>query len=118
MPLLTELVIPQGEDWSTWWVIRDPDTQETVDLTDPGFVAFGQIRDDLPEGTTLLHEWSAEEDNVLLGVDGKLTIFVSADVSAEWEWRVARFSVELTYPVDKTLRVDQGRVTLSREITH
>ena len=106
-----------------WWIIkgdsfdiRVPALDEdnvAVDLT--GYTAKAQVR--RSERDPLLHEWSADAEN--LAIDGTDVVLhvLSAETSA-WQWKDALVSVEVYAPITNAARVlAQGPIHALPEIT-
>ena len=115
MPPLTTLTVLQGEDYHESWTITHPVTGAVIDLTAVGFSAVVQIRD-VVDATDTLYESTSTAGHLTLTAQGKVQWHIPADVSSAWPWVYARFGIELTYPDDQILRVDQGRIYVSREL--
>lgn len=113
-PVYAPLVIEQGTTWSRAWMVTNPDTGEPLDIS--GWSARGQVRKwaGSPE---VLHEWSATAINITCGADGFVTVTVSPAESAVWDWCDGLYDIELTDPSDRVVRIAQGPVTVSPEIT-
>ena len=110
-----DIEINQGEDWSWQWVVKDPVTGVPMDIS--AWTGKGQIRI-RPGAAELLYEWNTTASNMVLGVDGTVKITVPKTVSTAWIWGGldARYDIELTGG-GKTVRLAEGIVTLSPEVT-
>lgn len=115
--VVEDLEINQGEDWGWKWTVKDPVTGLPMDIS--GWTGKGQIRL-RPGDATLLYEWNSTggSPNMTLGSDGVCQINVPKAVSSAWVWGAteARYDIELTGG-GKTVRLAEGKVSLSLEVT-
>jgi hypothetical protein len=114
--VVEDLEINQGEDWSWRWRVKDPVTGNPIDIS--AWTGKGQIRP-YKGSTTLLHEWSSAVGTTMtLSSDGWATIAVPKATSTAWTWGDASavYDIELTGG-GKTVRLAEGEVRLSREVT-
>ena len=110
------LLIKQGTSWGWSWEVLDPNTGDPMDLTD--WTVRGQVRESL-SSTSVLYEWDSELTPVANAVVslGKVEILVTPAESRAWVWTSGRYDIELTNPVGKVVRISQGSVRVSREVT-
>jgi hypothetical protein len=113
-PVYSPLVIRQGMTERFRWPVTDPVTGDPVNIS--SWSARGQVRK-WPGAAEVLHEWSTTAGNLTLGVDGLLTITVSPSESSSWDWSEGRYDIELTMPNDDVIRIAEGAVMVSAEIT-
>lgn len=113
-PVYSLLVIRQGMTERFRWPVTDPVTGDPVDIS--SWSARGQVRK-WPGADEVLHEWSMDAGNLTLGADGNLTVTVQPAVSSAWDWSEGRYDIELTMPNDDVIRVAEGTVMVSSEIT-
>jgi hypothetical protein len=115
--VVEDLEINQGEDWAWEWTVEDPVTGDPMDIS--SWTGKGQIRP-FAGSSTLLYEWTSTGGgaNMTLGEDGKARISVPRSVSTAWTWGPAKavYDIELTGG-GKTVRLAQGEVKLSLEVT-
>ncbi len=114
--VVEDLEINQGEDWSWKWTIKDPETGDPLDIS--SWTGKGQIRPHAGS-STLYYTWDSGTSNMTLGVDGVVQITVPRATSTGWTWgdTVARYDIELTGSGGKTVRLAEGEVRLSLEVT-
>lgn len=85
-----------------------------VDLS--GFSARMEIRD--KAGGMLLHRLDTEGGGISLGgAEGTIVLHIPADVSAAWPWRTGVYDLELIEPTGDVIRLVQGSVQISPEVT-
>lgn len=112
MPAVTtnltgEYAIEQGAEWAHGWAV----TYNGVPL-DETWTAAAQIRFKA-DSADPLGEFGAEVD-----ADGNVVIGVTAAESSAWTWSKGVYDVEVTNADESvTLRVAEGRVDLSPEVT-
>ena len=111
-PINATLVIPQGTTWEKRWHITDPETGVSRDLSE--WSARGQIRAD-HSASVVLYEWTG--DAITCDVDGDVTITVTPAESSAWAWRDGVYDVELVDPTGRVVRIAQGAVRVSPEVT-
>jgi len=109
-----DLVINQGEDWSYKWVVLDPVTGDPMDIS--GWTAKGEIRE--RPGSPVLYTWTTGS-NITLTALGECIISVPSAASSAWTWVgiTARYDIELTNLSSKKVRLAEGEVTVSLEVT-
>lgn len=111
-PVNATLVIHQGATWEKRWRITDPTAGTPRDLT--GWTARGHIRAD-HASTATLYEWTGSA--ISCSADGYVTVTVVPAVSSAWTWRDAVYDVELVDPAGQVVRIAQGAVRVSAEVT-
>ena len=109
MPAVTtDITIEQGATWAHGWMVNcngDP-----IDAT---WTARGQIRARASD-TAVLHQFAAD----VTALEGAVVIAVDPEESAAWDWRIGVYDVEVVNADQSlTLRVAQGRVIVSPEVT-
>ncbi len=109
-PLNATLAIPQGTTWERRWLISDPDSGTPRDLSE--WTARGQVRA-AHSDDEVLHEW----DDIDCGADGYVTVAVAPAESSAWTWRDAVYDIELVDPTGRVVRIAQGAVRVSPEVT-
>lgn len=102
-----DLMIDQGADFVVSIPILDPDgaPQSLV-----GWTARGQVRQ-THGGAVVLHDLEP------VSSAATVTVTVDAASSAAWDWRVGVYDIELVDPSEKVIRLVQGRVIVSPEVT-
>lgn len=103
----TDLLIEQGADWSHGWLVT-----YNGEPIDEGWTARSQVRSGRlsPE---VLHEFAAD-----VTVEGAVVLAVAASESSVWRWTRGVYDVEVVSPDGSvTLRVAQGSVAISAEVT-
>lgn len=111
-PIRATLVIHQGTTWERRWRITDPDTGTPRDLTE--WSARGQIRAD-HSTAAVLFEWAG--DAITCDADGYVTVTVTPTESSAWGWNFGVYDIELLDPIGRVVRIAQGAVRVSREVT-
>lgn len=111
---MTIITIPQGTDSGRRWLVNDGATGLPCSLE--GWTVRSQIRK-LASSPDVLHEFSTTLGNATAGSDGFVTLLWSAAETSAWQWAEAVFDIELTNPDGKVMRLDSGRVAVSREVT-
>lgn len=118
-----DLYIEQGADWPGIGFPICDSLGAPFDLT--GCTAKGQIRKTAND-VVVLFEWSSEdtldpEIGAIVFVDNLVIISMTAEQSEALDFRTAQYDVKLTNPSglagQKVLRVSDGTVTLSQEVT-
>lgn len=108
------LVIPQGTTWAVRWPLLDQqgNAVETI-----GWTVRSQVRRSHLD-KEILHEWSTEKGNATV-FDSFVELRVDPQESTLWAWGSAKvvYDVEVTLPTGEVLRLTQGTITISREIT-
>lgn len=107
-----DLLIPQGVTWEVRWPLLESDGSP-VDLT--GWGVRSQVRKSA-SSLDVLHEWSSAAGNAEL-VDSAVVLSVAPEVSSAWTWTAGVYDVELFHADGRVLRMTQGKVKISAEIT-
>jgi hypothetical protein len=112
----TNLELTQGTDQE----IRISDVKDAsgVLITNwTGWSVKGQVRERV-ESPTTLHEWTSQggSPNATFE-DSDVVLSLPNATSTAWLWRHARYDVELTDPQSRVVRIAEGHVTVSREVT-
>lgn len=95
-------------------LITNAPTDDPVDLT--GYSARMQIRRNVHSADALLS--LTEGDGLTLGDDlGTIRILIDADTSSDWVWRSGVYDLELVMPTGEVLRLLEGDVKVSPEVT-
>lgn len=111
-----DLTVEQGSYEPQYIVLRDPDTNQPLDLTASGFSVhgviatrpdqYGQVLADLPDNTV----WRRTSG-------GRLYFEPLPAVTSGWAFRLGWHQIELTHPATgHPVRVAEGRVRVSPEI--
>lgn len=113
--LIDNLVVPQGTTFIRNYPITDPLTSLIINTA--GWILRGQVRQ--TPLTTVLYEWKAANNNVVLG-NGFVQIKVPAADSDSWLWvgEATNYDLELVDPGGQVQRVAKGSFTVSRSYTH
>jgi len=107
---MSDLIIQQGTDAALQWPITD-ENGLPIDLTDWTFAAqVRNIRDNI------VHEWSEADGNVVVE-DGAVYLQWTATESAAWTWVEGVYDLEATLPNGIVVRLDQGFISLAKEVT-
>lgn len=114
-----DLIIQQGTSWHvqlTYKVGADTQTATPVDLTD--YVAWLQVRANWYNDTALLTLSSIDNGGIALGgVTGTIDLELEADMTTEIDWRDGVYDLELTSPMSKVIRLIEGRIRVTPEVT-
>lgn len=120
-----DLYIEQGADWPGLAFPIFDEQDDPFDLA--GCTARGQIRLTPNQSASVppLFTWSTDPDDDpggLIVLTGNLVIIgVTGAASSAWTFQKARYDIELTdpgaQPGKQTIRVAQGRVNVSQEVT-
>ncbi|GAA3136724.1 hypothetical protein GCM10010466_29430 [Planomonospora alba] len=94
-------------------VVRWLKNDSPVDLT--GWSARLEIRD--RHGGTLLHRMTSGDSSIGLAADGTISLHIPAATSTAWKWLVGVYDLELITPEGEPVRLLEGPVTLSPEVT-
>ena len=108
---MSDFIITQGTDSGIVWPIYNKKTKLPANIV--GWTGVAQIRS--LNTDNLIFEFSTVKNNMILEA-GKITLVWTATQTLNWKWNQAKFGVELTTPEGKIARVDQGIVTLSKEV--
>lgn len=106
------LTILQGTTWGARWPLQDK-AGAAVNLT--GWSARAQARE-FHGSPVVKHSWSVAENNVTLDAQG-LLLEVTAAQSSEWTWTNAVYDVELFHLDGTVIRITQGSIKVSPEVT-
>lgn len=102
-------------DDGSYDLIAGEATGEPIDLT--GYSARMQIRRNAHSADVLFE--LTDGDGLTLGDDlGTIRILIDADTSSEWTWRSGEYDLELVQPSGDPIRLFQGDVKVSPEVTH
>lgn len=114
----TTLRIEQGQTWSRGWAF----TLDGAPLGS-GWQVQAQIRKTV-QSATVLHEWTSPDGGASLtaqtvgGVASTVvTVALDPADSRPWNWQVAVFDVEIHHTDGRSLRVAEGPVFVSMEVT-
>jgi hypothetical protein len=107
-----DLVIPQGATWEIHWPVLNLDGTPT-DLTTWGVRA--QVRTNV-SADTVLYEWNSAAANVSL-LAGEVVLSVPASDSSAWPWTDGVYDVELFQSDGTVIRLTQGHIKVSKEVT-
>lgn len=107
-----KLVIPQGATWGTRWPLRDS-TGAAPSIF--GWAARAQARPTVAS-EEILHEWNEAAGNLTVTDEG-VTILVSPTTSSAWEWLSAVYDLELFHTDGTVVRLTQGSISVSPEVT-
>lgn len=116
MPAVTwDLTVEAGSYEPSYLVLRDPETQEPLDLTTPGYTVhgvvatrsdgLGRVLADLPDGSV----WRRT-------ADGRIYFEPASAESSVWNFRRGYHQVELTHPSGETVRIASGAFRVSPEL--
>jgi hypothetical protein len=108
-----DIAIEQGATYIRMFVWRNDDGPVNLE----GYTARMQIRRN-PSAEDVL--FSATTENTLLSInaaEGKVTLVVPATTTETFDWRNARYDLELESSGGVVYRLVQGSVTVSKEIT-
>ena len=100
----TDLYIPQGTTWSQSWQIIN------YDLTGTTWTGRSQVRR-CADSEDVLHDFAVSVDEDIV------TVSVPPDTSSAWTWKTGVYDVEIEAADGRVLRVVQGGVYVSREVT-
>lgn len=108
-----DLTVEQG---ATWWQSFLLNIDGEPALT-TGWTARAQARYSVSHPETL-HEWSTELGNIVIDPDThQLTMSVGPADSSAWTWRSAHYDLEVTSPDGDVIRMLEGRIRVSPEVT-
>jgi len=116
-----DITIEQGATWrrSFQWLTPGPDEDtpgEPYDLT--GCTALMQIRPNYGSPTLLLE--ATEQDGIILGEDGQITISLDGSKTINVTGRKARYDLLVSFPGQPASdedRVLEGVVTIKRAVS-
>jgi hypothetical protein len=106
------LTIPQGTTWAARWPLQEEDGT-AANLA--GWQARAHARETI-RAEEVLHSWNAAAGNVVLDELGVL-LSVDPATSSAWAWRSAVYDVELFHTDGTVIRLTQGVISVSPEVT-
>lgn len=109
-----DIAIEQGATWTLNLTYRDGDNN-LVNLT--GYTARMHIRPFARSKTLILERSSAESTMILGGALGTLQVKATADETAALPPGSAVYDIELYSPGGSTIRLLEGEVQVSAEVT-
>lgn len=109
------LLIEQGATFRQTFTWQTGSPSVPVDLT--GYSAHMQVRDAPGTLPVLLDLSTANGGIVLGGTAGTVTLYASATTTAALAWSKGRFDLDLTAPNGDVIRLLQGGVVVSPEVT-
>jgi hypothetical protein len=112
-PGVYDFTVYQGATFTrtfVWTTDGDP-----VDLT--GRTARMQIRPSFGSSEVYLDATTENGLITITALTGEVTLTIPADVSEGFTWRCGRYDIELVASDDSVVRLVQGAVTVSKEIT-
>ena len=95
------------------FILRDKSTQAVLDLT--GCTARMQIRNKVSSPDILCELTTGNGGIVING--GSIALFISADDTAEFNFKLGVYDLELIYPNADVVRLLEGQVSVSYEVT-
>ena len=104
--------VEQGTTYSVRFTYKD-DTNNPVDLTD--YTAQIQFRE-TKDATTTIYDSSTGGDITLGGVDGTIDLSINTATTTAFDFDNCVYDLELTLD-NETIRLIEGRVYLSKEVT-
>lgn len=115
MPALrVPLRVQAGSYEPEYYLISDGDTGLPVDLTQPGYEVTGLVATRPSGGQTLLE---LPDDSVWRRTtEGRIYFEPSSMDSSTWTFRSGYHQVELSHPSGETVRILEGRFTVSAEL--
>lgn len=115
MPALYDIKIYQGQAFKLHLVWKDG-AEVPIDVT--GYTARMQIRRSVRSSEVLFELSSAAGEGITLGtVNGVIDLRISAEDSSAFTFRSGVYDLELTPPDGEVVRLIQGGVTVSPEVT-
>ena len=116
-PSTVNVTLYQGASFKQSFVWQYGETEETalpVDLTTA--TARAQVRQRYTSSTAYM-EFTSDDDEIVLGVDGSIEINVGPEKTALVPSGNAVWDLELEWPDGDVCRLVQGKVTVSPEVT-
>lgn len=104
------LTIKKGKTFEKSYTLTEPDGSTPFEVA--GWNLRATIRD-YPGSEQTLHDWPMLDMTL---EDGKATIKVPADTSAEWVWSLGYYDIEM-FNGDTVVEIDKGKVFADFEIT-
>ncbi len=87
---------------------------ETMDLT--GYKARMQIRSSV-SSSDVIHELTSENGGIDIQSNGVIGLYISAEDTANFDFKTAVYDLEIIAPSLDVVRLMEGQVTLSHEVT-
>lgn len=110
-----KIKIDQGATLRLVFTWKTGATQIPVDLT--GYTGRMQIRSDI-SSPDIIKDLTTENGGITLGgVDGKIMLYISALDTATFDFESAVYDIELIAANGDVIRILEGEVTLSPEVT-
>lgn len=109
-----DFTIEQGATFVRPFVWKSSDGTP-VNLT--AYTARMQVRQSYSSGEILLNATTENGRLQVSGAEGKVTLSLTADVTAAITWRRGRYDLELVAPDGAVTRLLEGQITVSKEIT-
>lgn len=107
--------IEQGATYTRTFQLKNKETQEILDLT--GCTARMQIRLKVKDAN-ILHSLTTENGGIEIEVlTGKISILISAEDTALFEFKTGVYDLEVVYPTGVVVRLLEGGVGVSFEVT-
>ena len=106
--------IEQGSDFVLAFSRKD-DVGDVIDMT--GFLARMQVRRSVSSPDILLALTTEDGRLVVDGALGRVTITLTAAVTAAIDWRKGVYDIEIIDPVGGVSRLMAGKIEISREVT-
>ena len=106
------LTILQGTTWLAQWPLQE-DGAPLADVT--GWDVRAQARETV-DSDEVLQSWTSEAGNISLDASG-VTLRVDPPVSSAWDWLTAVYDIELFHTDGTVLRIAQGKIKVSPEVT-
>ena len=115
-PTTIDLTIYQGATFRRSWALTSESDGSPYNLT--AWTARMQIREKKTSETVLL-ELTTENGGIIIEVtpeESKYTIYISADQTAAFTGKGV-YDLELVDPQGEVIRIQEGKVSLSTEVT-
>lgn len=109
-----DLLIPQGVTWAVRWPLASP-TGDPINTA--GWTVRSQVRRTY-HSAEALYEWSIDLGNATV-FDSFVELRVPAVDSTSWAWGNSPviYDVEVMTNTGETIRISQGSIRLSKEVT-
>lgn len=107
-----DLLIPQGTTWECHWPVQNSDGTP-ADLSE--WSLRSQIRPAI-DSSTILYTWSIADGNASI-ISGEVVLMLTPETTAAWDWSNAVYDIKLFKPNGTVVRLTQGKLTVSREVT-
>ena len=108
---MADFTVRQGTDGAVYWPLFNTNGTP-LDMT--GWTGVSQVR--LFNSNKLVHTFSTANNTMTL-TNNRVTLLWDKVTTTGWKWKDALFDVELTNPLNKTVRPLQGVISVSREYT-